>query len=211
MSFTKRFFLCTLSLSPSGVQRPHTCKERGRMLARRGTPTGGRDMTDPDKERTSILPSALHRLHQEPVGDGCSRSFGDKEMCLLGTVLRAVLLRPKGERTCRSKCLHRGPPASACTSYETSCNSVPRAPQFSQCFFCSFLGILSPLWVTQTIAALTGFVFISFWQGLATFMASFGLLLPRETENETVPVFTVPNKKPFNMLKTLFQGNPKHL
>lgn len=53
---------------------------------------GGRVRIDPDKWRTSILPSDLHCLHQKPIGDSCSRSLGDEEMWLLGTMLRAVLL-----------------------------------------------------------------------------------------------------------------------
>lgn len=49
-------------------------------------------MTDPDTDGAGILPSGLHCLHQEPAGDGCSRSFGNEEMWLLGSVLRALLL-----------------------------------------------------------------------------------------------------------------------
>lgn len=89
--FTRRFLLCTFSLSPSGGQRSHTSKQRGRMLTWRETPAGGREVSDPD-ERLSVLPSDLHHLHRELVGDDCSRSFWDDEMCLLDTVLKAVLL-----------------------------------------------------------------------------------------------------------------------
>lgn len=48
-------------------------------------------MTAPD-ERLSVLPCDLRHLHLELIGDDCSRSFGDEAMCLLDTVLRAVLL-----------------------------------------------------------------------------------------------------------------------
>lgn len=46
-------------------------------------------MADPDKEGQASCPLACSA---GTVGDSCSRSFGDEERCLLGTVLRAVLL-----------------------------------------------------------------------------------------------------------------------
>lgn len=74
----------------------------------------------------STLPTGLHLLHQEPSGEGCSRSLGDEEMYLLGIVLRPVLPGPKGERTCRSSGLH---------ILQDKLKCCPKSPQFSQCFF----------------------------------------------------------------------------
>lgn len=78
------------------------------------------------RREQSTLPTALHLLHQECSGEGCSRSLGDEEMYFLGIVLRPVLLVHQGKRTCRSRGLH---------ILRDKLKRCPKSPQFSQCFF----------------------------------------------------------------------------
>lgn len=129
--------------------------------------------------------------------------WGDEEMNFLGTVLRPVLLVPKGERTCRSRSLH---------ILQGKLKCCPKSPQFSQCF-CFPSVFWAHVWVLQANLALSssGSVFISAQQGLEAFVASLGLF-HEEGGTETVLVLRGPDKKPtLNEGKFLFQDNPKHV
>lgn len=201
------FLFCTFSLSLRGIGGYPTTES----LAWRGHPRGERDMTHSDKDRTVIL---LSDLCQEPVRD---RYSGWYRWRYVSSRHQAQIQPPVAHRW---KVLLLPKPEFAHPIRQAAMVSQESHNFFIFIFFSDFLCIIWSIWVMQTIMTLTRFAFIEtshFSRDWKFPLQASESLFPEEKKNQSQCLLCLikkqTNKKNpvFNMLKILFQVNPKHL